>query len=263
MNPLENENSPGEQTQLDPVESIPCEEPKSNIVSTKEKSSDLIVDRVWGILKRKIDFNREYLLEYRVINGIKDLYTIGRGHLCDIKVDHRLISSTHCKIYCDYSNPKMRIFIEDTSSNGTFINDSLTRLSKGTCMELRSGDEIFLVNPRKITDSNDSLATSFTFINIRDRLAANREISTAPLQRPESLNPKNERSIEDYYIIGDSIGSGMSGQVYFCINRLTKQKCAVKVIDIRKFSLTPGLSIQDLQREAEIMMQLNHVSFVV
>jgi serine/threonine protein kinase len=46
--------------------------------------------------------------------------------------------------------------------------------------------------------------------------------------------------IEEKYIIGDQIGSGMSGQVYACINKVTSEHFAVKIIDTRKFSLNPG-----------------------
>ena len=46
--------------------------------------------------------------------------------------------------------------------------------------------------------------------------------------------------IEDKYIIGDQIGSGMSGQVYFCVCKATREQYAVKIIDTRKFALSPG-----------------------
>ena len=103
-------------------------------------------------------------------------------------------------------------------------------------MELKSGYEIFLKNPRNA----DPVALSrfaFTFINIRERLLAQSELGTIN----SSAITENVSHIEEKYIIGDQIGSGMSGQVYKCINRETKCQCAVKIIDTKKFALTPGM----------------------
>ena len=103
-------------------------------------------------------------------------------------------------------------------------------------MELKSGYEIFLKNPRNA----DPIALSrftFTFINIRERMLAQSELGTAN----SAVITENVSHIEEKYIIGDQIGSGMSGQVYKCINRETKCQCAVKIIDTKKFALTPGM----------------------
>ena len=59
------------------------------------------------------------------------------------------ISSVHCMIYIDYSQARLRIFIEDCSSNGTFINSALNRLSHGQRVQLKSGDLICLNKPEK------------------------------------------------------------------------------------------------------------------
>jgi hypothetical protein len=154
----------------------------------------------------------------------------------------------------------MRVFIEDCSVNGTYINHALTRLRKGERVELRSGDEIFLLNPRKPENAAKTFA-SFVFINLLERVMAFRQISIAPARTTSTLDPAQSRArnatagpnapssqvserhsqhIEEKYIIGDQIGSGMSGQVYACINKMTSEQFAVKIIDTRKFSLNPG-----------------------
>jgi hypothetical protein len=210
----------------------------------------------------------------------------------------------------------MRVFLEDCSANGTYINDLSTKVSKGQRIELRSSDEIYLINPKNIQP--DDLHTHmcvFTFINLRDRLFQNRNIVDVEDNKPMTLSmisplapnqlfpspilqqqpnqpqlhhhqpqqqqflqvsiksPKPpstsssqilqppQRRIEDEYIIGDQIGSGMSGQVYICIQKRSNRKCAVKVIDIRKFNLTPGLTKEDLLSEAKIMQELKHVCY--
>jgi hypothetical protein len=304
-------------------------------------TTEQLINQTWGILRRKggvcKETDKEIHLNYRIVHNVKDSYTLGRSRTCDIHVDHRCVSSRHCTIYCDYTQARMRVFVEDHSVNGTFINDSLTKISKGERMELRSGDEIYLINPKtaattssggntpnvvegnprggaggqqqqqqaqsSITAQEDLNTASFIFVNIRDRIAANREITVAPPkhqypyqnqhqggtvplsvppvpnthsnilgQNIHTFNPNSvlsttantpsviERHIDDYYLIGDKIGSGMSGQVYFCINRFTKQRCAVKEIDLRKVHMTPGLVVEDLKEEAKLMQQLKHVS---
>lgn len=105
-------------------------------------------------------------------------------------------------------------------------------------MELRSGYEIFLKNPRN-ADPIVLSRFAFTFINIRERMLAQSELGTAG----SAVTSDHVSHIEEKYIIGDQIGSGMSGQVYKCINRETKCQCAVKIIDTKKFALTPGMYV--------------------
>ena len=56
---------------------------------------------VWGILKLR-GGHEEYQLEHREVNGIRDSYTIGRKQKNDIVVPEGRVSSTHCRIYCDF-----------------------------------------------------------------------------------------------------------------------------------------------------------------
>jgi hypothetical protein len=235
-------------------------------------------NNTWGNLRRTGD-HADFSLTHRTKDGRRDTYNIGRSRSCDITVEDKRVSSSHCLVYCDYTQVKLRVFIEDSSANGTFINDSLTRISKGERLELKSGDQIYLINPRNIHTNVDKMA-EFTFVNIRERLVGQRVVAPAPtsavitqaenhLQQgdvaPSSSIKKegsgfvNSGHIEEHYIIGDQIGSGMSGQVYFCLHRATNAQCAVKVIDTRKFVLTPGLSVTDLMEEAAIIQRLDHV----
>ncbi len=225
-------------------------------VGTAPSSAD--ASEVWGSLRREGGTKEEYELFHRIKNGIRDQFVLGRNKaFADVVADHKLISSKHCSIYCDYSEVRLRIFIEDSSVNGTFINNPLTRLSRGERIELMSGDVIYLLSPRD-ADIEKVKACSFTFINIRERRVAQRVIGVAPSLITGQIG--RGRHIEDFYIIGNQIGAGVSGQVHFCVNRSTNQPCAVKIIDTRKFTLDPSLSIDTLKEEAEIMSQLDHVS---
>jgi pSer/pThr/pTyr-binding forkhead associated (FHA) protein len=242
----------------------------------------------------------EHKLMHREKDGKKDTYVLGRSRNIDIVVNNPRVSSKHCLIYCDYTEARLRVFIEDSSVNGTFINDSLMKLSRGERLELKSGDEIFLVNPRNLDmHSPENAALAFMFINLRDRLVVKREATMAPTVStnrataatannslaipingingingtndssgsgsslpsavPLAVPPVVRRHVEDFYIIGEQIGSGMCGQVHICRDRFSGEYCAVKIIDTKKFALSPGLSSSELRQEAEMMRSLSHV----
>lgn len=253
-----------------------------------ESSSQSITEDVgkkattWGILRRQSDTKDEIPLLYRVKDGIKDSYTLGRGKDCDIIVDDisRRVSALHCKIYLEYTGQgKPRIFLENLSLNGTFVNDQFNKVSRGERIELRSGDEIHLTAPipKKsgigMVSELNSVGLTFVFINILDRLISNRGREIVPskclshvtnqvIQLSQSNNKINlTRVFADEYIIGEQLGSGMSGDVFLCINRISMRKCAVKVIEVQKFlMMSTGSSFEDLASEAKIMQQLHHVS---
>lgn len=184
---------------------------------------------VWGVLKLK-DSGKDLNLEYRNNDNRRDSYTIGRSRACDLKISEKRVSSKHCVIYCDYEHARRRVFVEDCSSNGTFVNDSLTRLAHGERYELKSGDEIFLLNPHNISEELKQ-TTSFIFVNMRDRLVTQRAISLAPAHEAFATGDV-KRHIEDFYVIGDPIGSGMCGQVHICVNCATGEHCVSRRIAI-------------------------------
>ncbi|GKY99526.1 hypothetical protein MPSEU_000906700 [Mayamaea pseudoterrestris] len=96
---------------------------------------------------------------------IFNVYTLGRSSKADVPAiapcaDEQdpvrkaslqwafgMISNKHCRIYSQFVAPMyMEVYIEDTSGNGTLINQT-TLLLKGEKRLLHSGDEICLVNP--------------------------------------------------------------------------------------------------------------------
>ena len=223
----------------------------------------------WGLLRRR-DGKEDIRLLYRTKDGRRDTYSIGRSSKCDVAIkEHKTVSATHCIVYCDYSQARLRVFVEDCSANGTFVNDSLTRLTKGQRLEIKSGDEILLHNPRvnphkggtsrdnsnEINEGDEATLneliakTSFIFINLRDRVVGQRQVAMAPLNTSEVISPEKipQAHVEDFYIIGDQIGSGMCGTVHLCVHKDSGEHCAVKIIDTKKFSLAPGLSPLELR----------------
>lgn len=230
--------------------------------SPTRQGTDKPKSNIWGSLRRRGGDQEEIQLEHRSKDGKRDTYIIGRSRGADIAVDDKRVSSSHCMIYCDYEEARLRVFVEDTSVNGTYVNDSLTRLHKGKRLELKTGDEIFLINPRnlQLESNGPDKCTSFLYVNLRDRLFVHRTIAPSRAQSNE-VNTKGDVSkhVEDFYVIGDQLGSGMCGQVHMCMNRVTGEHYAVKIIDTRKFALTPGLSPSELREEAEMMRMLDHV----
>ena len=83
-----------------------------------ESSSGSKSSNIWGQLRwRKIN-GEKYLedirdLYHRVKDGHKDTFSIGRSKRADFMVDDdKKISAVHCIIYCDYTQARLRFFIE-------------------------------------------------------------------------------------------------------------------------------------------------------
>lgn len=64
--------------------------------------------------------------------------------------------------------------------------------------------------------------------------------------------------VKDFYDVREMIGHGTSGEVRRAINRTTGKQVAVKVIETRKFALTPGLTPKELVQEAEMLKRVDH-----
>jgi calcium/calmodulin-dependent serine protein kinase len=67
---------------------------------------------------------------------------------------------------------------------------------------------------------------------------------------------------DDVYETGDLIGKGPFSIVKKCTHRESRDIYAVKIVDIEKFISSPGLSIEDLKREASICCKLKHPHIV-
>ncbi|XP_017303785.2 peripheral plasma membrane protein CASK isoform X2 [Diaphorina citri] len=63
---------------------------------------------------------------------------------------------------------------------------------------------------------------------------------------------------DDVYDVCEVIGKGPFSLVRRCIHRQTGQQFAVKIVDVGKFTASPGLSTSDLKREATICHMLKH-----
>ncbi|XP_069668969.1 peripheral plasma membrane protein CASK-like isoform X2 [Periplaneta americana] len=72
----------------------------------------------------------------------------------------------------------------------------------------------------------------------------------------------DEVLFDDVYELCEIIGKGPFSVVRRCIHRQTAQQFAVKIVDVAKFTSSPGLSTSDLKREATICHMLKHPHIV-
>jgi len=73
----------------------------------------------------------------------KDLFTIGRAPTNDLQILNGKISGIHCTIFKTHIGSNTEFFIEDNSSNGTYLNEK--KLERGIKAVLRNGDEVVLL----------------------------------------------------------------------------------------------------------------------
>ncbi|XP_045461398.1 peripheral plasma membrane protein CASK isoform X2 [Harmonia axyridis] len=73
---------------------------------------------------------------------------------------------------------------------------------------------------------------------------------------------EDEVLFDDVYELCEEIGRGPFSIVRRCLHRQTAQEFAVKVVDVGKFTSSPGLTTEDLKREATICHMLKHPHIV-
>uniref|UniRef100_A0A1B6C0X7 Peripheral plasma membrane protein CASK n=1 Tax=Clastoptera arizonana TaxID=38151 RepID=A0A1B6C0X7_9HEMI len=73
---------------------------------------------------------------------------------------------------------------------------------------------------------------------------------------------EDEILFDDVYELCEIIGKGPFSLVRRCIHRQTGHQFAVKIVDVAKFTSSPGLSTTDLKREATICHMLKHPHIV-
>ncbi|CAF0965840.1 unnamed protein product [Rotaria magnacalcarata] len=202
-------------------DSAPCDE------------DDIQKPDVWG---RLLSINKYF----PSINLVEDEYSLGRGKKCSIIIDSKEVQAT--KLFATYSSVHFKIsrdtvknyvYIQDLSSNGTFVN----------------GDKIGK-NKRRVLDNNAEIAlaskTNRVYVYIDTHA---KEDSTVP------------PTVRDKYILSKEIGRGAYGEVKLCFIRGTCDRFAMKIIAKKHFTLLGAQAHtfnQQIESECSILRALDH-----
>ena len=165
-----------------------CDGIEDGVVSEDDNVEE---SNVWG---RLLSINKLF----PSFNLIDNEYSLGRGKNCSIPLESKELqaskyylaySSTHFKIIRDTT--KNYAYIQDLSSNGTFVN----------------GDKIGK-NKRRVLDNNAEIALASKAHRVYVYIDANAtEDSTVP------------PNVREKYIISKEIGRGAYGEVKLCFIR--------------------------------------------
>ncbi|KAJ2079521.1 serine/threonine protein kinase [Coemansia sp. RSA 988] len=205
---------------------------------------------VWGVLlSLSPDDYRTVLLERTRPTQDTDGagrfgYHIGRHKSCDIRIQNVHISNRHCLIYRVGSETSgSGVFLEDTSTNGTFVNGR--RVKRSTALELQDGDEIQLVRYQA--------AKGMEYFNDRFYVFQNLDV-----HRHEQCEFKQS------YLVAEALGKGAFAQVNVAINRVTGERFAVKMIDRRRIMQVERQRKLDenFRMETSILARVRHPAVV-
>jgi E3 ubiquitin-protein ligase CHFR len=75
-------------------------------------------------------------------------YTMGRGDDAKIVIKDKRLSHIHCVVLKKVEGGRIKAFLEDRSTNGTFINDF--KIGKGNLHEIHNGDTVNLLPANKV-----------------------------------------------------------------------------------------------------------------
>lgn len=153
------------------------------------------------------------------------------------------LSRVHCKIF----SLGREVFLEDLSSNGTFVNGK--SVGKKNRRILRHFDVISLINPQL----PESTKYSWKFISPDGGAIPAKSGALG------ALTSELERSYE----VGATLGTGNFATVKLGTHRVTGQKVAVKLIDKKRFVLSQDEAFfTSLQSEVEILRKMKHRNII-
>ena len=148
------------------------------------------------------------------------------------------VSGKHCRVWREAVGTAQQVYVEDTSTNGTFVDGA--RLRRGVRHTLASGAEVALLDPRKAVE-----AVVYRFVE----LAA---------ERTERAQGGPQRD----YVLGRVLGRGHFATVRRAVCRADGRAAAVKIIEKARAttaSRRPGASLRD---EAQILLDVHHANIV-
>lgn len=173
---------------------------------------------------------------------LKDEYTFGRGEECDVAFSNidgkknqcfQAYSKVHFKIVRQSTSTGIHVFLEDTSSNGTFINGE--KVGKGNRQVLANNDEIAVALKKN---------KAFMFMDLS-----------------EDFNKDLPAGIKEKYTLTKTLGRGACGEVKLAFKKGTCEKFAVKIISKKKFTTGGNHAVnlsKQVMSEVRILKALKH-----
>lgn len=141
----------------------------------------------------------------------------------DLEIDDIRVSNRHCLIFTENQAGLNVAVVEDLSSNGTFIKESI--IGRNKRRQLEDGDEIQILDDARFV---------FRYPKLRE----------------------TSKFLQKFTVL-EKLGSGHYATVYLCVERATGQRFAVKI-----FTRKPGAGekqrIEGLQQEIAILMGVSH-----
>ncbi|QSZ28690.1 hypothetical protein DSL72_003190 [Monilinia vaccinii-corymbosi] len=192
---------------------------RRNACPLSDKPGDL------GNPRKSKDLNKEEdAYEATKFKGIaSEGYLIGRHPECDLKIDNIEVSNRHCLIFSENQAGMNVAVVEDLSSNGTFVRESI--IGRNKRRQLEDGDEIQILNDARFV---------FRYPKLRE----------------------TSKFLQKYTVL-EKLGSGHYATVYLCVEKATGQRFAVKIFT-RKHGVGEKQRIEGFQQEIAILMGVSH-----
>ncbi|OJJ66646.1 hypothetical protein ASPBRDRAFT_137315 [Aspergillus brasiliensis CBS 101740] len=150
-------------------------------------------------------------------------YLIGRHNECDLVINIPTVSNRHALLFSENRKGDAVAFLQDLSTNGTFVNDAMVGQNKHR--ELEDGDEVTILDQARFV---------FRYPRTRD----------------------TNRFRQQFRLL-QQLGKGHFATVYLCVERSTGTQYAVKVFEKR-----PGDSQRSqndvLHQEIGILKGVSH-----
>eukprot|EP01112_Ceratiomyxa_fruticulosa_P018514 TRINITY_DN5928_c1_g1_i1.p1 TRINITY_DN5928_c1_g1~~TRINITY_DN5928_c1_g1_i1.p1 ORF type:complete len:765 (-),score=184.83 TRINITY_DN5928_c1_g1_i1:534-2828(-) len=165
----------------------------STFVEGEDHNGKPLTRLVWGRLVRvgsthssesKTDGAQKGVQDPNVVDIMENEIVFGRNKDCNAVFTDKKVSSKHCKVFRANNKGEVcgdiedyKVFIDDLSSNGTWLN--LKKIGKNTPTPLVHGDEISLIAP----NNNSTASISYIFQDMRE--IEKRNAATKKLEKEE------------------------------------------------------------------------------
>ncbi|KAJ1963194.1 hypothetical protein IWQ62_003291 [Dispira parvispora] len=178
--------------------------------------------------------------------------TVGRSSICDVHISGKMISQTHCRVFTndrpetwDQVRP-VAVFIQDLSTNGTFVNGTL--LGKNNRTLLMHGDTVAFPKPAGTRQSQDA---DYIFQSV-----------LAHRQTPTNTGMEiNCPELQNRYDVKHTVGTGNFSVVKLAIEKTSGDSYACKIIRKKKFSMQPKV-MSSFAREVQILSTISHSNII-